>query len=240
LGEFRWPELGRSDTVAVVETDVVMTTVRIASTSGDVRVIAEDRADVDVPDSLEFSVDDSVMTVSAGSRRALMRVPTGTDLVVGTTSGRVEVTGLVGSLAVTTMSGRVSAESARSVDIRTTSGRIDVGSATGSCRVSTRSGSVVVGRCGEAHLTSMSGRISLDIADGPVHAHCVSGRIDVTVNSAQDVEAETVSGRISVRLPAGVRPQVVERRDDAELASDQYDCVVTARSVNGRIDVVSA
>jgi DUF4097 and DUF4098 domain-containing protein YvlB len=86
----------------------------------------------------------------------------------------------------------------------------------------------------------MSGRVSLDIADGPVHAHCVSGRIDVTVNSAQDVEAETVSGRISVRLPAGVRPQVVERRDDAELASDQYDCVVTARSVNGRIDVVSA
>jgi DUF4097 and DUF4098 domain-containing protein YvlB len=86
----------------------------------------------------------------------------------------------------------------------------------------------------------MSGRISLDVGEGPVHAHCVSGRIDVTVNSAQDVDAETVSGRISVRLPAGVRPQIVERRDDAQPESDQYDCVVTARSVNGRVDVVSA
>jgi DUF4097 and DUF4098 domain-containing protein YvlB len=222
-----------------METDVAMTTVRIASTSGTVRVIAEDRADVDVPDSLEFSVDESVMTVSAGSRRAVVRVPTGTDLVVGTTSGRVEVVGPVGSLAVTTTSGRVSVEGARSVDIRTASGRIEVGDAIGSCRVSTRSGRVVVGRCGEAHLTSMSGRISLDAADGPVHAHCVSGRIEVTVDSAQDVDAETVSGRISVRLPAGVRPQIVARRDEAEPASDQYDCVVTTRSVSGRIDVVS-
>jgi hypothetical protein len=223
-----------------VETDVAITSVRIASTSGAVRVIAEDRVGVDVPDSLERSVDESVMTVSAGSRRAVVRVPTGTDLVVGTTSGRVDVVGRVGALAVTTASGRVSVEAARSVDIRTTSGRIDVGSTSGSCRVSTRSGRVVIARCGEAHLTSSSGRVSVDVADGPVYAHCVSGRIDVAVNSAQDVEAETVSGRISVRLPPGVRPQIVARRDDAQPPSDRYDCVVTSRSVSGRIDVHSA
>jgi DUF4097 and DUF4098 domain-containing protein YvlB len=217
-----------------------MTTVRIASTSAAVRVIAEDRADVDVSGSLEFTVAESVMTLSVGSRRVVVRVPTGTDLVVGATSGRVEVSGSVGSLAVTTTSGRISVEAARSVDIRTSSGRIDVGSAAGSCRVLTRSGRVVVGSCADAHLTSTSGRISLDAAGGPVHAHCVSGRIDVTVKSAQDVDAETVSGRISVRLPAGVRPQIVGRRDDVTPASEQYDCVVTARSVSGRIDVVSA
>jgi DUF4097 and DUF4098 domain-containing protein YvlB len=223
-----------------VETDVAITTVRIATTSGAVRVIAEDRADVDVADSLAFSVDDSVMTLSTGSRRALVRVPIGTDLVVGTTSGHAEVIGLVGSAAVTTTSGRVSVEAARSVDIRTASGRIEVGSVAGSCRVLTRSGRVVIGTCGDAHLTSTSGRISLDAAGGPVHAHCVSGRIDITVNSAQDVEAETVSGRISVRLPAGVRPQVIGRRATAEPGSEDYDCVVRARSVSGRIDVVSA
>jgi DUF4097 and DUF4098 domain-containing protein YvlB len=223
-----------------VETDVAITTVRIAATSAAVRVIAEHRAAVDVPDSLESSVDESVMTVSAGSRRAHVRVPIGIDLVIGTISGRVEVIGPVGALAVSTTSGRVSVEQARSVDIRTTSGRIDVGSTTGSCRVLTRSGRVVIGSCGDAHLTSTSGRISLDAAGGPVHAHCVSGRIDVTADSAQDVDAETISGRISVRLPSGVRPQIVGRRHDAEPASDQYDCVVTARSVSGRIDVASA
>ncbi len=114
-----------------------------------------------------------------------------------------------------------------------------MGAATESCRVLTKSGRVEIGRCGTAHLTASSGKITVDAASGPVHAHCVSGRVDVTMASAQDVDAETVSGRITVRLPPGVRPWVV-RRDDADLAPERYDCVVTARSVSGRVDVVAA
>ena len=215
-----------------------MTTVRIASTSGWVQVIAEDRTDVDVPDSIAFSVQDSMTTVSAGSRRVRVRVPEGTDLVIGSASGRVEVVGRAGSVAVVTSSGRVSVDAARSVDIRTASGRVTVGSATESCRVVTRSARVDIGSCGTAHLTASSGKITVDAASGPVHAHCVSGRVDVATTSAHDVDAETVSGRISVRLPPGVRPWIV-RRDDAELAPESYDCVVSARSVSGRIDVVA-
>ena len=57
--------------------------------------------------------------------------------------------------------------------------------------------------------------------------------------AAQDVDAETVSGRITVRLPPGVRPWVVQR-SDVDLAPERHDCVVTARSVSGRVDVVTA
>jgi DUF4097 and DUF4098 domain-containing protein YvlB len=223
-----------------VETDVAMTTVRIVATSGAVRVIAEDRADVDVPDSVTFSVDDSTTTVSAGSRRVTVRVPVGADLVIGSASGRVEVVGRAGSVAVVTRSGRVSVEAARSVDVRTTSGRVAVGSATESCRVLTRSARVGIGSCGSAHLTASSGRITVDAAEGPVHAHCVSGRVDVTMRSANDVDAETVSGRISVRLPAGSRPMIVRGNESARPAPDSSDCVVRARSVSGRVDVVTA
>jgi DUF4097 and DUF4098 domain-containing protein YvlB len=223
-----------------VETDVAMTTVRIASTSGSVRVIAEDRTDVDVPDAVEFSVHDSMTTVSSGSRRVTVRVPEGTDLVIGSASGRVEVVGRAGTVAVVTRSARVSVDAARSVDIRTTSGRVTVGSVTESCRVLTKSGRVEIGSCGVAHLTASSGKITVAAGSGPVHAHCVSGRVDVALASAHDVDAETVSGRITVRLPSGVRSWIVGRRDDTEPAPELYDCVVTVRSVSGRIDVVTA
>jgi DUF4097 and DUF4098 domain-containing protein YvlB len=223
----------------VVETDVAMTTVRIASTSGSVQVVAEVRTDVDVPDSVEFSVHDSMTTVSSGSRRVRVRVPEGTDLVIGSASGRVEVIGRAGSVAVVTRSGRVSVDTARSVDIRTTSGRVTVESAEESCRVLTKSARVDIGSCGTAHLTASSGKITVAAASGPVHAHCVSGRIDVATTSAQDVDAETVSGRITVRMPPDVRPWIV-RRNDTELAPERCDCVVTARSVSGRIDVFTA
>jgi DUF4097 and DUF4098 domain-containing protein YvlB len=229
----------RAGYVREVETDVAMTTVRVAATSGSVRVIAEVRADVDVPDSVEYSVHDSMTTVSSGSRRVTVRVPEGTDLVIGSASGRVEVIGRAGSVAVVTSSGRVSVDTARSVDIRTTSGRVTVDVADESCRVLTKSGRVDIGRCGAAHLTASSGKITLTAASGPVHAHCVSGRIDVATTSAQDVEAETVSGRIRVRMPADVRPWIVHR-NDTEPAPERCDCVVTARSVSGRIDVVAA
>jgi DUF4097 and DUF4098 domain-containing protein YvlB len=225
-------------TVAGVETDVATTTVRIASTSGSVHVIAEARTDVDLPDAVEYSVHDSMTTVSSGSRRVTVRVPEGTDLVIGSASGRVNVVGRAGSVAVVTRSGRVSVDTARSVDIRTTSGRVTVGSAE-SCRVLTKSARVDIGACGAAHLTASSGKITVVAASGPVHAHCVSGRIDVATTSAQDVDAENVSGRITVRMPPGVRPWVV-RRDDADLAPELYDCVVTARSVSGRVDVFAA
>jgi DUF4097 and DUF4098 domain-containing protein YvlB len=58
----------------------------------------------------------------------------------------------------------------------------------------------------------------------------------VAVAGAHDVQAETVSGRIEVTYPGGVRPLVVS--PDADVAATEgHDCTVVARSGTGRVVV---
>lgn len=203
-----------------------MTAVRISTTSNRVVVVAEDRPDVTVDGAARVAEAGGVTTIDQVRGRLSVRVPLGTDVVVGSASARVEVRGAAGDVAVTSESGRVSVEQARTVDVRSSSGRIEVGRVAGECRLRSISGRVQVERCGGADASTTSGRVVLRGVDGPVRAHCVSGRIEVVLESAHDVDAETVSGRISVSLPPGVR-------------GDGSDCICRARSVSGRIAVVN-
>ena len=91
----------------------------------------------------------------------------------------------------------------------------------------------------DADLSTDSGRIQLRRGSGTTRAHCVSGRIDLGLTGACDVDAETVSGRIRVELPEGVRAYRPEVGEDTESPPDGYDCVVAARSVSGRVNVSS-
>lgn len=211
--------------------------VRISTTSGSVRVTAEPgRTDVSSSSSPTASSGDSV-TIDSGSSKVDVRVPEGTDLVIGTISGRVTVDGRVGAVSVLTTSGRISIDHAASVDARSTSGRVEVTHSDGECRVMSTSGKVQVGRCGAADAASRSGRIVLADAHGPVRANCTSGRITVSMAGAHDVDAETVSGRIEISFPAGVRPLVVSSAAAAAEAGEQHDCNVIARSGSSRVVV---
>ena len=177
------------------------------------------------------------MTVDGDNSAVEVRVPEGTDLVIGTTSGKVTVEGRVGAVSVLTVSGRISIDQALSVDARTKSGRVHVGNAEGVCRIVSTSGRVTVDRCGSADAASGSGQVVLGDAHGRVRATSTSGKVSVAVAGAHDVEAETVSGRIEVTYPDGVRPLVVS--PDAEVAAAPlgHDCTVVARSGTGRVVV---
>jgi DUF4097 and DUF4098 domain-containing protein YvlB len=211
--------------------------VRISTTSGSVRVTAEpDRTEV-WSSSPTMSVEESV-TIDGGSSKVEVRVPEGTDLVIGTISGKVTVDGRVGAVSVLTTSGRICVDHAVSVDARSTSGRVEVAHSDGECRVMSTSGRVQVGRCGAADAASGSGRIVLADAHGPVRANCTSGRITVSMAGAHDVDAETVSGRVEISFPAGVRPLVVSSVAAAAAeAGQQHDCNVIARSGSSRVTV---
>jgi DUF4097 and DUF4098 domain-containing protein YvlB len=212
--------------------------VRITTSSGAVRVKAE--ADRTECWSSIAALDTSPITVAGDSSAVEVRVPEGTDLVIGTTSGRVTVEGRVGAISVLTTSGRISIDRALSVDARTRSGRVQVGYAEGVCRIVSASGRVEVDRCGSADAASRSGQVVLADAHGHVRATSTSGKVRVTVAGAHDVEAETVSGRIEVSYPAGVRPLVVSPDvavDDVAAATPGYDCTVVARSGSGRVVV---
>ena len=210
--------------------------VRISTSSGAVHVRAE--ADRTECWSSVAALDVSPFTVDGDSSAVEVRVPEGTDLVIGTTSGKVTVEGRVGAVSVLTTSGRISIDQARSVDARTTSARVHVGHAEGVCRIVSASGRVEVDRCGAADAASGSGQVVLGDAHGRVRATSTSGKVSVAVAGAHDVEAETVSGRIEVSYPDGVRPLVVSPDDDVAAATQGPDCTVGARTGSGR-DVVS-
>lgn len=212
-------------------------TVRVSSGSGAVHVTAE-VGRTECWSSVE-PLSGLPLTVEAGSSSVRVRVPEGTDLVIGATSGKVTVEGRVGALSVLTTSGRISVERATTVDARSTSGRVQVGHADGLCRVVSTSGRVDIDRCGSADAASRSGRIVLGEAHGPVRANCTSGRIVVRLAGAHDVEAETVSGRIDISYPADVRPLVASGGTDRSVDSTHHDCTVVARSGSGRVVVTN-
>lgn len=219
--------------------DSVPAGVRISSTNHRVEILAERRDDVSIDGTARLNHGANGLTTIDDVRSKLeVRVPIGTDVTVGSTSARVAIKGRVGDIAVVTQSGRVEIEHARSVDVRTNSSRVEVGRTDGGCRIRSTSGKVEVGACGEADVATTSGRIELSAVSGDVKSHCVSGKIEIAMLGAHDVDAETVSGRVSVELPAGVRVNRVAAGQPAS-PGDEYDCTVNARSVSGRVEVRS-
>ena len=209
--------------------------VRIAST-GRVDVVAEERDEIEVRGDAEVVVAGTTTTITAESGRLSIKVPVGVDLVIGSTSGRVAVSGPVGELSVVTESGRVVIERAQSADVRSDTGRVDIGHADGDCRIRSQSGKVSVASCHRADVATKSGSISLRDVRGDVQAHCTSGRIDIEMATANDIDAETVTGRIAVSLPRDVRAFRTEVAA-GQAAPSGADCTVFARSVTGRVDV---
>lgn len=127
------------------------------------------------------------VTLPAGSVTAA-RVESGTFTARGHLEG-ADVSGTSVSIEVDT---------AGDLDAETISGRITVRSVTG-----------------EARLASTSGRIRVRGAAGPVTAETVSGGIEITVSAPVTVQAESVSGSITVHTGG-------------------HDPDVRARSVSGR------
>ena len=107
---------------------------RVTSRSGRVTITAEERADILIEEGappeeeIELGPAGEVALTSARSGAAgiQIRCPTGTDALVGTASGRVELRGDLGDVRVTTASGSVAVERAERLDIRTASGDIEV------------------------------------------------------------------------------------------------------------------
>ena len=212
-------------------------TVRISSASDRVLVVAEARPDVSVEGDATARTDGASTTIDSIRGRILVRVPLGADLVIGTRSGRIDVHGSVGRIAVASESGRVTVADAVSVDIRTKSARVDVKQTSDECCVRTSSGRVEVGVCGSADVTTRSGRIVVQTANGPVRAHCVSGRVEVGLMAPESVDAETVSGRISVTVPNGVAVRTTDDRSVVTEWPGGAESSVNARTVSGRVDV---
>lgn len=205
---------------------------RIAAGSNRVTVVAAAGTPFAAKGKAAIVHDGAQVTVDQVRSALTVTVPEGAEVVIGTSSGRVECRGRLGALAVTTTSGRVDVDSAAAVDVRSSSGMVHVGTVAGTCRVHAVSGQVRVESAGDADVSTKSGRIALIDVHGPVSVHSVSGHVAVAMRRAADVHAETVSGRIELRMPRTDSLPGVGGE-----APSQRAPVVSTRSTTGRVVV---
>ena len=219
--------------------------------SGQITVVGEERPDVLIesgaPSRDKIEVDETgrlrIPSAKGGSAPLSVRCPAGSDVVIGTMSGRVELRGVLGAVRVTTVSSDILVERAESLDLRTVAGNIEVGSCAGACSLRTTSGKASVGSTGDAYVSTISGSIRLDKTSRKVRAQSVSGQVRVVTQNAGDVKVQTLSGSVTVEVPIGVRPETRLKSKTGRPHSEcpeGSDCRIAVRSFSGKIEVVSA
>ncbi len=202
-------------------------------------VVAEARADV----TADGQAVGDAGEVRGKSRPLEVRVPEGTDLVVGTVSGGVELRGELGHVGITTVSGSVTVDRAASLDARTKSGRVTVRASDGVVRVKTGSSPVQVDHAGgEVRVASVSGTVTVADAAGPASIRTVSGKVTLGLSHPSGAMVETVSGTVRITVPPGTRAaahlaSVSGKRQVECDPGDDLD--ITARSVSGNLLVTA-
>ena len=166
----------------------------------------------------------------------------GADVVIGTSSGGVDLRGRFGPVVVTSKSGSIRVAAAAEADLRTVSGAAELDECAGRCRVSTTSGRITIGATRDAEISTTSGSISVDQVVGAVQVRSVSGTVKVASLARGPVNASTVSGSITIGLPSGVRPSVRSSgRGSVHSSFDPGDDVLVAvANVSGSVRLVSS
>jgi DUF4097 and DUF4098 domain-containing protein YvlB len=173
------------------------------------------------------------------SGRVVLRCPENSNLIVGTSSGAVELHGRFGDVRVTTTSGSVHLENATRADLRLSSGKAQVDRC-GMLRVQTASGDVRIGTCGDVEVAVANGRIEVGEAN-KVRAKTANGSVSVNVRG--DAAIETISGKVRVGVAPGLHPSVRTRSLHGRTKNEcppGEDLQILVRTVNGDIEVVSA
>lgn len=218
--------------------------IRVMTSSGSVTVIGEDRDGV-AAEGGKIKIDgDSVSVVgkSKGSSSLVVRCPIGSDVVIGTRSGSLEVRGRIGAMRFTTLSGSLTAEHVGSADIRGMSGHVEVGTCDGLCRVKSKSGSLHVGSAGSIDVAIGSGSIEIGRVTGSARARAASGTVGIGAEGRDRIEAETMSGSITITVPAGCCPHVraksLSKSANVAVPSGD-DCEIVCKTLSGGITVRS-
>jgi DUF4097 and DUF4098 domain-containing protein YvlB len=227
----------------------VAVTLRLHSRSGKIDVTAEPREDVIVEgDKFDAAGAEggSVLEVRSGhggSKSLSVRCPVGTDIVVGTQSGPVDMHGEFGLVSVTTMSGNIDVERADEADLRTAAGGVRLGSCGGRCRMNSMSGNITAGAVGAASAGTVSGSISIQRVAGRLKARSVSGSISAACGAEGEIAVKTVSGKVHLELPDGTALQTRFKTLSGKVRNPfpvGTDCRLEAVSISGSIELVSA
>jgi DUF4097 and DUF4098 domain-containing protein YvlB len=195
--------------------------VRISTISGDITVVKGAKGQVSAvfdtsrPSRVLFDVGKKRIRIGGGSPsdEIHVSVPTGTEVVVNTTSGEVSVTGIGGDVRGRTTSGSLKIEDAAAVDTAVVSGDVRITRASGDARIKVVSGDVYIdqGKRDDTKLSleSVSGDIEWRgrCAKGcRIDLQSLSGDLDLYADpkSSFDLEFRSRSGDFKNRAKAQV------------------------------------
>ncbi len=221
---------------------------RLTTRSGRIAVLGEQRDDIvfeaglrsarDVEQDAEGRV--AVTSARGGSASLEVRCPAGSDVVVGTASGSVELRGRLGHVRATTMSGRTEVDQVESLDVRSLSGSIAVVRCGGRCRLQTKSGRATIGIADDADISTASGQVRVASCCGSIRVRTASGSVELGTEGKGNVDVRTMSGSVGVEVPEGVRPTVDLRSAKGRPKCDcpeGKDCRISVSSLSGKIRV---
>ena len=196
-------------------------------TGRQVRIIAEsERAELRLEHSSNrISLRTERNRGRGGDTEYRVTVPTGTRVIMASSSGELSARGTRGEVEATTMSGDITITDANGdVEAEALSGSVDISNVTGSVAVQAVSGDVTLRDVsGAIEVESVSGEIVLQgITSKSVRGVTVSGEIDFQGTIASDgrYELNSHSGDVRVSLPDNVNAIVGVSTFSGEIDSD--------------------
>jgi DUF4097 and DUF4098 domain-containing protein YvlB len=211
----------------------------IAARSGSIRLRSGPGSTVEAPGARVHTEADGSVRIDSPSRNLEVTCPEGADVILGTASGKVRLTGRFGDVRVTSASGSVKVEAVASLDVRLRSGSVSVESCIGDCHVVSTSGRIEIERAGRVDVGGKSGSITVGACAGG-RVHTTSGHIEVGLDRAADLEVRAVSSSIEVDVPMGVKPALDLHTKTGHVHADVTqgdDCRIMVHTVSGAIRV---
>jgi hypothetical protein len=199
---------------------------------------------------LTVQVPDRVRLLSSTPLDLVVQLPAASSCALNAASADVRCSGELGSLDLRTASGDIAvALVSGEAIINTASGDIELDEAGGAVRVSTASGDVGIGRAGgELTVNSASGDVAVGIAADSAKLRSASGDVKIDCIAAGRGEVTTVSGDVSIAVPAGIgvyldlSAMTGDVRSELEPADSDGDAALSlhCRSISGDVRITRA
>ncbi|MDX1469236.1 MAG: DUF4097 family beta strand repeat-containing protein [Acidimicrobiia bacterium] len=188
---------------------------------------------------------DSRWASGRNSANVVIKAPEGTDATISTATANIDSTVRLGDVFIKSATADVELNEIHSGNVKTASGDVEIGRVSDYLKVASASGDVMIGRCeGKAECSAASGDVHIRDCEGPVKANSASGDITLGRFAGDRASFKTMSGDVTVGVPAGTKInldvttlsgelRLPERSDDAEPVTPTRKISLRAKLVSG-------
>ena len=162
---------------------------------------------------------------NAGAKYVI-RVPRRAELErITSSNGSIRVDNIQGAAHLKTSNGSIHAASIQGVvDAHSSNGSLDISDVTGDTTLHTSNGGIRADvRKGLFEATTSNGTITARLMEAdshPVRLESSNGRIDLTLDAAREVHADTTNSSITVRMPTSINAELRAHTSNASISSD--------------------